>query len=139
MIRTIFAATCVLALPLAAVADDKPRDPRVEEILKDLPSRGEIDEMLEAMPDVNGLVTGLRDIAEDPDTMETLERVGSRLEGLGETLEAQTADGEMPDFNSLISELMYLATDEEIVGDVLGLAFQVSDLMEEIAPELAEE
>ena len=76
------------------------------------------------------MVTGLIDIAEDPETMDTLERVGARLEQRFANIELTVADGEIPDFNLVMEEVLGLASDRETVGDLLGLMFQVVDVVE---------
>ena len=135
MIRsTLFAAIAIL-VPLGAFADE-PRDPRVEEILNQLPTEAEIEEMLSDLPDMNKMMTGVMDIAQDPETMETLERVGTRLEERFSSLELNVEEGEVPDFNHMMEEIMGLASDRETIGDVLGLMFQVVDVVEESAGDL---
>ena len=134
MIRSVLFAAAILAAPTLAFADEK-RDPRVEAILDELPTRADMENALEDMPDLNVLMTGVMDIAQDPETMDTLERVGARLEQRFADLDIEAADGEMPDLNLLMGEMMGLATDlstdRETMGDLLGLMFQVVDVVEE--------
>lgn len=135
MIRSILISVLALSGPFQAFADKK-YDPRVEEILDQLPTEAEIEEVLSAMPDMNKMVTGMMDIAKDPETIETLERVGTRLEERFSSLELHVEDGEMPDFNNMMGEVMGLASDRETIGDVLGLMFQFIDVMEESVGEI---
>jgi len=134
MIRSALIALFALSVPMSAAADED-RDPRVEEILSKLPSEAEMEDMLEQMPDMNKMVSGVMEIAQDPETMETLERVGARLEERFAGMDLNVEDGEMPDPNLLMGEMMGLASDKESLGDVLGLMFQVVDVMEEATAE----
>jgi len=115
---------------VARAADEK-RDPRVEEILSQLPTEAEMEDVLESLPDLNKMVGGVMEIAQDPETAETLERVGTRLEQRFANLDIEMNDGDMPDLNLLMGEMMGLASDRETMGDVLGLMFQVVDVIEE--------
>jgi hypothetical protein len=137
MIRTLFAtsALILIAAPAIAAPEDKHPDPRVEEILNQMPTRDEIKAITKDMPDMTHMIMGLKDIAEDEDTHATFERLGTRLESTFSRLEAETADGEIPDLNALFEDMMMLSTDRQTMGDLLGLAFQVKDVMEEAMPE----
>lgn len=132
MLRSVLVAALCVSLPIAATADEE-RDPRVEEILKDLPTRAELEDAIGQMPDLNKMVTGIMDVVEDPETQATLEDVGQRLEQRFEkmSVDLEVADGEIPDLNLVIGEMMGLATDKEMMGDLLGLMFQVVDAVEE--------
>jgi len=135
MIRTALFAALAFMIPISAFADQT-RDPRVKEILDQLPTEAQIEEMLSGLPDMNKMMTGVMDIAQDPETMETLERVGTRLEDRFSSFELSVEDGEMPDFNHMMGEVMGLASDRETIGDVLGLMFQFVDVMEESVSEI---
>ena len=129
MIRAALSALTVLALPALSFADQD-RDPRVEAILDELPSEAEMRDVLDQMPDLNAMMTGIIDIAEDPETLDTLERVGARLEERLEGIELAVQDGEVPDLNLIMEEMIGLASDRDTMGDVLGLMFQVVDVIE---------
>ena len=129
MIRSTICVALCLSLPFCAFAEE--RDPRVEEILKELPTRMEMEEALAEMPDINKMMSGVMEIAQDPETVDTLERIGARLEQRFSGLDTQIEDGELPDFNLLMGEMMGLASDKETIGDALGLMFQFVDVMEE--------
>ena len=135
MIRSALFAAIAILVPLGAFADET-RDPRVEEILDQLPTEAEIEELLSDLPDMNKMMTGVMDIAQDPETMETLERVGTRLEERFSSLELNVEEGELPDFNHMMEEVMGLASDRETIGDVLGLMFQIVDVVEESAGDI---
>ena len=134
MLRFAFIAAFCLATPISMHAQEV-LDPRVEAILDQMPTQDEVDELLAQMPDLNAMMTGMMDIAQDPETVATLERVGARLEQRFASLELSAAEGELPDLNLLMEEVMGLATDRETAGDLLTLMFQVVDVVEDAAGE----
>ncbi len=136
MFRPLFAAAALLMLAPIAFADDKaPRDARVEEALKGLPSEAEIDTALAALPDMNALMTSMEDVMKDPETKATVDRFVARLEdrvgkeGLGKT------ENGRPDVNALMREMLQLTSDREFMAEMIGLAFTMQDAMEEALPE----
>ncbi len=141
MIRTLLlsgAAWLALAAPAFAEPETpEPQDPRIAEILANLPTEAEIDAIMRDVPDMTRLMTGMMDIVTDEDNHAALERVAARLESRLEHIElaANLEDGEMPDINALMREVMMISTDKDMMGDLLGLAFQVSDVMEEVIEE----
>ena len=137
MFRSVFLLALAVSLPLATLAQEA-IDPRVEEILAELPTRAEMETALAKMPDMNKMMTGVMEIAEDPETKETLERVGTRLETQFSDFDLNVKDGEIPDFNLVMDEMMTIASDKETMGDLLGLMFQMVDVMEEVVEEASE-
>ena len=137
MFRSVFLLALAVSPPLATLAQEA-IDPRVEEILAELPTRAEMETALAKMPDMNKMMTGVMEIAEDPETKETLERVGTRLETQFSDFDLNVKDGEIPDFNLVVDEMMTIASDKETMGDLLGLMFQMVDVMEEVVEEASE-
>lgn len=133
MIRSAIIAALCFSMPLSAISEE--RDPRVEAILNDLPTRAEMEDAFSNMPDINKMMSGVMEIAQDPETIDTLERVGTRLEQRFSSIDLEVEEGGLPDFNLLMGEMMGLASDRETMGDVLGLMFQVVDVMEEVTAE----
>lgn len=129
---------CLPALAEPELDTARPQDPRIAEILSNLPTEAEIDDIMSDVPDMTRLMTGMMDIVTDEDNHATLERVAGRLESRLEVIEqaASPETGEMPDINALMREVMMMSTDKEMMGDLLGLAFQVNDLMEDVTEEI---
>ena len=83
MIRTLLlsgAAWLAFAAPAFAEPETpEPQDPRIAEILANLPTEAEIDAIMRDVPDMTRLMTGMMDIVTDEDNHATLERVAARL------------------------------------------------------------
>jgi hypothetical protein len=144
MIRQAATALIFMMIPVSGIAtadDMKPLDPRVEALLDAMPTEQQVDEMMTEMPDITALLGGLMQIASDDDTRATLERVGTKLQNRldGLDLEADIENGEIPDINGLIGEMMKLPADREMMGDLLGLAFEVKDVIDDAMPEATEQ
>jgi len=127
-----------LALSLAILPawsqSDADRRARVEQALDQLPERADIEAVMAEMPNITGALTGLLHVASDEDNQKTLESLVGRLEGEFSGMEAQLANGKVPDLNGMMERLLLLSTDRAFMGDALDLAFQVQDVMTEALP-----
>ena len=134
MIRALMAsAVFVFALP--AMADETARDPRVETMLKDLPSEAEMNEAMAAMPDLNRLMAGMLDIMKDEETQATMKSLGARMSEKLDGKDYAGADGELPDFNAMMADMMGLMSDRELIGDLAELGLSMEDEMKALAEE----
>ena len=129
-------ASVALLTPIAFADEPLPIDPRAEALLKMLPADEAVEDVMNKLPDLTALLVGLKDIAEDDATAARLDRIGERLESRLGAME-MTDDG-VPDINGMLGEVLKLSTDKQLMGDVLTLAFQVKDLVDEVMPETAQ-
>lgn len=135
MLKPLIAALSLTAIGLTpAIAQDRPVDPRVEEILNKLPSETQINDIMAELPDMNVMMDGMMELAENEDLKAGMGRIGARLENRFEDMEFEREDGR-PDFNGVIEEMLSLSTDRELMGDVFSLMFLMTDHMEDVIEE----
>ncbi|MGB0907425.1 MAG: hypothetical protein ACPGVT_08020 [Maricaulaceae bacterium] len=129
MIYRTFAAAALLLTAAPAFADN-PKAP--EEAAKPfkrpaLPSQAEIDDIINQMPDMNGIIGDMMGVMKDPQLLEEMKKSGDAFakhmedSGAFET----NADG-MPDFNKAFATLLGTIADEDVMGGML-------DSMEDMA------
>lgn len=141
MFRTIIAATCLLGSAMTAVAapdDDAPIDPRVAELLEDLPTREEMQSITQSLPDMTVMMFDLKDFAESERTQTRLDRITGRIESLTQSLEQIEKQNGVPDMNAALDELMVIPTDRALMGDLFSLMFELTDVMKNNLPEDAQ-
>ena len=124
----------MVAMPAFAQSDAE-RRARVERALDQLPEPADIEAAMDQVPNITGALTGLMEIANDAENQKTLEGLVGRLENEFSVIGEELSDGDIPDLNGMIEQLMLLSTDREFMGDALDLAFQVQDVMVEALPE----
>ncbi len=134
MIRFVL-ASAVLVFALPALADETARDPRVEALLKELPSDAELDKAIADMPDMNRMMTGLLAIMKDEATQAKFKAIGERLARQMDDKDFKSAEGELPDFNALMADMMSLMGDKALIGDMAELGFEIEDEMKALADE----
>ena len=130
MIRSLCCAISLVCIGLPAAAEE---DPRVTEALKGLPTEAEINQMMSEMPDLNRLVSGMIDIAQDEDTQATFDRLGNRMKERFDPESFKQTDSDLPDFNAMMDSVAGLAADRESMADILTLAFRMQDVLEDAA------
>ena len=124
----------MVAMPAFAQSDAE-RRARVERALDQLPEPADIEAAMDQVPNITGALTGLMAIANDAENQKTLEGLVGRLESEFSVIGEELSDGDIPDLNGMMEQLMLLSTDREFMGDALDLAFQVQDVMVEAMPE----
>ena len=124
----------MVAMPAFAQSDAE-RRARVERALDQLPEPADIEAAMDQVPNITGALTGLMAIANDAENQKTLEGLVGRLESEFSVIGEELSDGDIPDLNGMIEQLMLLSTDREFMSDALDLAFQVQDVMVEAMPE----
>lgn len=138
MIRFALVSVVLYVAALPALAQsDADRRARVEQALNQLPERSDVEAIMAEMPNITGALTGLLDVANDEDNQKTLEGLVGRLEGEFSSMDAELANGQVPDLNGMIERFLLLSTDRAFMGDALDLAFQVQDVMTDALPESA--
>ena len=130
----------------APPADNTAKDTSsIETAIKnlELPSQGEIDEMLENLPDLNVLMGDMMDIMKD-------EKLRTQLKSSARTFKDKIEDSEvltqrdangLPDLNALMSVMLGTMTEDGMAGELLEgvaeLAGDMEALAEKHAPESA--
>jgi hypothetical protein len=138
MIRIVL-ASALIALALPVSAEEKARDPRVEALLKDLPSEAELDKAMDEMPDLNRLMGGMLEIMKDEATQAKMKSIGERMAQKMDGKDFRSAEGELPDFNAIMREMMGLMGDQDLIGDVAALGIALEDEMKSLAEDAAPE
>ena len=108
--------------------------PSVQTALKDLklPSQAEINDMLENMPDFNGIMGDMLELAQD-------EKVQKRLKASAESFKSKLDESDvltkrdangLPDINAVMSVLLGAMTDEGFAGELLEGMTEFAEEME---------
>lgn len=139
MLRTVLIALMVSGAAFTAAAQDNaPIDPRVAELLDELPTRSDMQGLTENLPDMAGMMLDLKDFAEADRTQTRLDRITNRLEVLVDDFDQINSDDGIPDINAALDELMVIPTDRALMGDLFSLMFELTDVMVENFPEDAQ-
>lgn len=130
----IFSASLVtlsfLATPLLASAHDIEKKKDKTEF--NFPSEAEIEQLINDMPDINGLMSGLLKIVQDEDVLTSLEHVAETLSEKAEALEEmETQENGMPDFNGLFATMLRTFADEELREDMMNVVTELQESVEE--------
>ncbi len=133
-----------LAVPFLAHAHDIEKKKTSE---FNFPSESEIEQILDDMPDLNGLMNGLMAVAQDEDLMRSLEHVAETMSEKVEGLEElETQENGLPDFNNLMATMLRTFGDQELREDLMNVVTELQESVEEnldveldeYVPELAE-
>lgn len=101
-----------------------------------LPTEADIEAIIDKMPDLNQMMGGMLDVMKD-------EKIQSKLKSAGENfadsveksgikdLTANIDAGELPDFNNLFASLLRLTSDEEVLGDMIGVLSELQSSVED--------
>lgn len=127
---SLFVTAAFLAVPLAANAHDLTKKKDLSDFK--LPTEAEIENIIDDLPDFNGLMNGLMRIAQDEDIRSSLERAGESLTEKLETFEElPTQENGMPDLNGLMATMLRTFSDEDFMGDMMDVANQLQKAVEE--------
>ena len=97
----------------------------------DLPTEEQIDEMLQEMPDFNGIIRDMVKLAKDDELKARMERSGEALaKKLDESGAFEPDEDGMPDVNKAIRVLMYALADEDVTGGMLDTIEDLQSIME---------
>lgn len=101
-----------------------------------LPSKAEMQDILDQMPDFNGILGDFKDMAEDEDIQNRLENIGeSFVQKLDESGALETQKNGLPDINKAIEVMMFAFTDDDIAGELVDTMTEVQDIVEKHMPE----
>lgn len=98
----------------------------------ELPSKADIEDMLESLPDMNAIMSDMFVILKDEDLREEVQKSAETFAAKMKESDAfETGPDGLPDFNKALAELMGSFADEEGLGGML-------EIMTEVAEELSE-
>jgi len=135
-----------LALPMAASAHDIEKKKTGLSEFK-LPTQAEMEQIIDDMPDFNGLMDGMLKIAQDEDIRSSLERAGETLSEKMETLsDMEMRENGLPDMNKMMATMLRTFSDEDFMGEMMDVVTELQEAVEEnfdeelreFAPELKE-
>jgi len=119
-----------LATPILAHAHDISKKKSPTEFK--LPTEAEIEDIIDQMPDFNGLMNGLLKISQDESLMNSLERAGEKLSERMETFEdVPEQENGMPDLNGLMATMLRTFSDEDFMDEMLDVATELQRSVEE--------
>jgi len=142
MFRTALIALAFTGFSSLAVAHPEPEAPDTVKPAKkittsQLPTQGEIEDILENMPDFNAIMGDMMGLMKDERFRENMESsaraFGDRLERSGAL---ETGKNGMPDFNNAFAVMLETFSDEEAMGGMLDTMMGLAATMEKHAPEM---
>lgn len=101
----------------------------------ELPSKAEIRQMQNQMPDLNAMMSGMMKLATDEDMKKGMAKSADRLKSKLDFEDFETKDG-MPDLNAMMSAMIALMGDEELVGGMIEAIEPIAELMEDTAADM---
>ena len=120
-----------LATPLAATAKDVP-EKQSDKFEFNLPTESEIEQMIDELPDLNGLMDGMLAISQDEDLLNSLEETGKKMAKTFEKFEEmELRDNGMPDLNLMMETMLRTLSDEDVMGEMLDVVTELQDAIEE--------
>lgn len=124
----------ISALSAPAVAAPK-AEPAKSTALKDfkLPSQAEIDDMLENMPDFNGIMGDMLDMAKDETMQKRFESTAESFKELldDDALSKRDKNG-LPDINALLATMLGAMSEDGPAGELLEGVAEIAGEMETI-------
>ncbi len=138
MRHLIFTLSAALMISSPALAHPEKADPKPATDISDiqLPSKAEVEDMIDEMPDFNALMGAMMTIMKDEDLRDSLKDAGKSLSESVEKsgLTDMTADldkGELPDINKLMATMLRLTADDNVMGKMLDVAKELEATVEE--------
>lgn len=141
MLRILVSALAVSTFSTAAMAHPEAENKAPKSITKmerpQLPSKSEIKEAIQQMPDMNAIMgdmVGLMKEERFRENMESSARAfGDRLERSGVL---ETGKDGMPDFNNAFAVMLETFSDEDAMGGMLDTMMGLAEAMEKHTPEM---
>ncbi len=133
------ATLSLLSAPAFAHPEPEPAPKTIDKVnVKDikLPTEAEIEDIIDQMPDLNAIMGGMMKVMQDEDIRDSLKDAGKSFAKSVEKsgISDMTADldkGEMPDFNLLLATMLRMASDENVMGDMLDVVEELQESVEE--------
>jgi len=141
MRRIFMIASALTLLSASAFAHPDPADSKIEKTRKanteiTLPTKAEMQEVIDQMPDFNGILGDFKKLAEDEKLQKRLENAGeSFVQKLDESGALETQKNGLPDINKAIEVMMFAFTDDDIAGELLDTMTEFQDIVEKHVPE----
>ena len=142
MKRIAFLITAVAAIGLSApafAAQANDPAPKASKEFK-LPSQGEIDEMIENMPDFNGIMDDMIDVMTDEKMQDRLESTAEKFKDLvDEDLLKERRENGLPDINNIMAVMLGAMSEDGAAGELLEgmseVATELETIVEKHVPE----
>ena len=129
-----FLSTPAFAHPDPAEAEPEKSHTEISDIK--LPTKAEMQKVIDQMPDFNGIMGDLKSFAEDEELKDTMADIGSAFaEKLDESGAFDKTDNGLPDINKMMEVMMFAFTEEDIAGELVDTRSDVQDIMEKHIPE----
>ena len=130
LLSSAFVTLSFLVTPVMANAHDLTKKKSLSDLK--LPTEAEIEDIIDEMPDFNGLMNGLLKVVQDEDVMSSLERAGEKLSKKMETFEdIPEQENGLPDLNNLMATMLRTFSDEDFMGDMMDVVTTLQDSVEE--------
>ncbi len=138
MFRTALIALAFTGFSSLAVAHPEPEAPDTVKPAKkittsQLPTQGEIEDILENMPDFNAIMGDMMGVMQDEKLQtklkSTAKTFGEKIEKSG-ALDTRDANG-LPDFNALFGAMLPMIADEDGLGGLIEPMTELAEKMED--------
>ncbi len=127
LLSTSLVTLSFFAMPLMAHADDNDKDTTFN-----FPTESEIEQIIDELPDFNGLMNGLLAVVQDEDVMSSLEHAGETMtERMEKFDKMEMQDNGMPDFNNLMATMLRTFGDQELREDLMNVVTELQESVEE--------
>ncbi len=137
---SLIVPTLLLCAPLASAhpvkADEKPQSQIMQELRNIKPlSQEQISEIEDAMPNINGLMVGMRDLMESGEFQQHMETTAGLVKDKINMDELVDGNDGMPDVNGLFDAMLSLLGDQEFIDSLVDGVEPVIEVIEENLPE----
>ena len=113
----------------------KPATKQSQSDLK-LPSKAEMQEIVDAMPDFNAIMGDFVELAKDEELQDKMEKAGDSFKRrLDESGALELDENGIPNINKALEVMLFSFTEEEIGGELLDTAEELMKIMEKHIPE----
>ena len=133
ILKSSLIAISFAAVPFLAQAHeikDEKKAPDLSELK--LPSKAEIQDMMDELPDLNKMMDGMVALSQDEDLINSLEATGEKLANRFEKMgELEMRDNGLPDLNLMMEEMMMVFADDDVMGEMLGVVQELTESIEE--------
>lgn len=135
--RALILSSLALGLLSApAYAHPEQSKPKTDVSELKLPTKAEMQDVLDKMPDFNALMGDFMELAQDEELKNSLTDAGEAfVEKLDESGALKTDKNGLPNFNKMMEVMLFAFTEDDIAGELVGTLSEFQDVIEKHIPE----
>lgn len=141
MKRLILPVMAVGLLSTSAFAHPEPSESKSDKARTEisdlkLPTKAEMQKVIDQMPDFNGLMGDFIELAQDEDLQNSLADAGEAfVDRLDKSGALNTDKNGLPDINKMLEVMLFAFTEDDIAGELVDTLSDVQDIVEKHIPE----